>query len=148
MVRVQAGLAGAVPPERRVPCFFDPRHGPSSADVLWTDPGRGSRTLPACADDIARLAAGERPLARLVDYAGLRVPYWEAGAAFAPYGAGYFGSGGVGASHQALAVFGAGERDRDGRIAFGGGKFGTGPAGAFGIKGDPDGSGSGSHTAG
>ena len=39
VVRVQAGLAGAVPPERRVPCFFDPRHGPSSADVLWIRSG-------------------------------------------------------------------------------------------------------------
>ena len=26
-------LAGRTPPERRAPCFFDPRHGPSSRDV-------------------------------------------------------------------------------------------------------------------
>ena len=28
-------LAGRTPPERRAPCFFDPRHGPSARDVSW-----------------------------------------------------------------------------------------------------------------
>ena len=32
-------LAGRTPPERRAPCFFDPRHGPSSRDVSWCPPG-------------------------------------------------------------------------------------------------------------
>ena len=31
-------LAGRTPPERRPPCFFDPRHGPSTRDVMWARP--------------------------------------------------------------------------------------------------------------
>ncbi|WP_142192961.1 hypothetical protein, partial [Streptomyces calvus] len=30
-------------PERRPPCFFDPRHGPSVADETWTPPGGAQR---------------------------------------------------------------------------------------------------------
>ncbi|MEJ1105687.1 MULTISPECIES: hypothetical protein [unclassified Kribbella] len=77
-------------PERRLPCFFNPQHGPSDADVLWTEPGRGTRELPACADDIARINAGDEPLIRHVNLSGHRVPYWAAGSTFAPYGLGYF----------------------------------------------------------
>ncbi len=94
IVCVRARLAGQPVPERRVPCFFNPQHGPSVADVVWTSPRRGSRTVPACAQDAARARAGEQPEMRTVEYGGRRVPYWEAGQAWAPYGAGYFASGG------------------------------------------------------
>ena len=36
---VDARLAGQPLPERRPPCFVDPRHGPSVADVVWAPPG-------------------------------------------------------------------------------------------------------------
>src|SRR3954452_13174132 len=35
MTSAKALLSGEQPPERRPPCFFDPRHGPSSRDVEW-----------------------------------------------------------------------------------------------------------------
>ena len=90
LLRLNAVLAGQRAPERRVPCFFNPQHGPSQTDVVWTEPGWGTRTLPACAQDAARIRAGDGPLIRQVDYGGHRVPYWVAGPVFAPYGLGYF----------------------------------------------------------
>ena len=55
------------PPELRPPCFFNPQHGPSAGDVRYTVPGgRGTRTVPACAQDAARVGAGERPEIRKV----------------------------------------------------------------------------------
>ncbi|TCC56141.1 hypothetical protein E0H73_33840 [Kribbella pittospori] len=100
---VRARLAGEPVPERRVPCIFDPRHGPSTTDVLWNQSDQGR--LPACADDAARLEAGDQPLIRDVEYTGLRMPYWQVGAAFAPYATGYFGSDAAGAGQQALTLF-------------------------------------------
>ncbi len=87
---VQARVAGRPLPERRVPCFFNPQHGPSVIDVTFTPPGRGTRKVPACAQDAARIKAGEKPEIREVEIGGRRVPYFEAGAAFAPYAEGYF----------------------------------------------------------
>lgn len=104
IVCVQARVAGQPVPERRVPCFFNPQHGPSTTDVLWTQSGHGTRKVPACAQDAARLKAGEEPEVRYVQLQYRRVPYWEAGAAVAPYGAGYFASG-AGSSYIALATF-------------------------------------------
>jgi hypothetical protein len=87
---VQARVAGRPIPELRVPCFFNPQHGPSLIDVQFTPPGRGTRKVPACAMDAARLKAGEKPEIREVEIGGRRVPYFEAGAAYFPYGEGYF----------------------------------------------------------
>lgn len=59
-------------------------------DVLWTAPGHGStRTVPACAQDASRVANGEQPEIRTVRYGSRVMPYWEAGAAFLPYGENY-----------------------------------------------------------
>jgi len=90
---VQARVAGRPLPEHRVPCFFNPQHGPSARDVLWTQPGRGTRTVPACAQDAARIQAHELPEVRKVRIGGRAVPYWEAGAAYLPYAQGYFVAG-------------------------------------------------------
>jgi hypothetical protein len=87
---VQARVAGRPLPELRVPCFFNPQHGPSVIDVDFTPRGRGTRRVPACAMDAARLKAGEKPEIREVEIGGRRVPYFEAGAAYFPYGEGYF----------------------------------------------------------
>lgn len=86
---VLARAEGAPLPAYRVPCFFDPRHGPASTEVLWTAPGRGTRKVPACAQDAARLAQGERPDPTMVRINGQEVPYWAAGGLHQPYENGY-----------------------------------------------------------
>lgn len=78
-------------PERRVPCFFDPRHGPSVTDATWTPPGGAPREVPVCAADATRLADGRDPVMREVDTASGRRPYWDAGPAYGPWAGGYFG---------------------------------------------------------
>ncbi|MER5309048.1 hypothetical protein ABT034_14810 [Streptomyces sp. NPDC002773] len=80
-------------PERRAPCFFDPRHGPSTEDRTWTPAGGAARQVPVCAADASRLDDGLDPMARTVDADGVRRPYWEAGPAYGPWAGGYFGGG-------------------------------------------------------
>ncbi|BFV57146.1 hypothetical protein KCMC57_up22500 [Kitasatospora sp. CMC57] len=80
-------------PDRRPPCFFDPRHGPSSKDADWAPAGGVRRTVPVCAADAAKLAAGEEPEARTVQTEHGREPYWNAGPAYSPWAGGYFGGG-------------------------------------------------------
>ncbi len=87
---VHARIAGAHLPQLRTPCFFNPQHGPSTTDVEWTTSRYGTRTVPACAQDAARVAAHQRPEVRTVTIGARTVPYWEAGAAFLPYSRGYF----------------------------------------------------------
>ena len=87
---VRARLAGEPLPQRRVPCFFNPQHGPSVRDVVYTPRRRGTRTVPACAQDAARVEAGQEPDFLMVTVGERRVPYWDAGRADQPYGVGYF----------------------------------------------------------
>ncbi|MGY0491577.1 hypothetical protein [Streptomyces sp. WG-D5] len=85
---------GRALPERRSPCFFDPRHGPSVEDAEWTPEGGAPRQVPVCAADATRLKDGDRPLVRTVDAgAGERRPYYDAGPAYGPWAGGYFGGG-------------------------------------------------------
>jgi hypothetical protein len=92
LATLEARQEGRPLPERRPPCFFDPRHGPSVEDRRWTPAGSASeRTVPVCAADAARLDDGEEPLARKVDTAEGRRPYWEAGPVYGPWAYGYFG---------------------------------------------------------
>ncbi|MEW1611065.1 MULTISPECIES: hypothetical protein [unclassified Streptomyces] len=91
---LEARRTGKALPARRPPCFFDPRHGPSVADVLWTPSGGASREVPVCGADEVRLSQGEDPMSRTVDAGdGNRRPYWEAGPAYGPWAGGYFGGG-------------------------------------------------------
>jgi len=92
MACVQARVAGKPLPERRPPCFFNPQHGPSVTDVLWAPPGGIERDVPACALDAERVRAGADPDSRQVLVGPQRVPYWQAGPAFSPWAAGYFGA--------------------------------------------------------
>ncbi|MFJ8697126.1 hypothetical protein [Streptomyces roseolilacinus] len=78
-------------PERRAPCFFDPRHGPSVADVPWAPHGGIPRDVPVCAADEARVRAGQDPAARQVATEWGPRPYWEAGPAYGPWAGGYYG---------------------------------------------------------
>jgi hypothetical protein len=93
MEAAKAEMAGRSAPERRAPCFFDPRHGPSVTDVEWAPPGGQPRPVPACAADAVRIRDGEDPNARRVPVNGEMVPYWQAGAAFGPWAGGFFGGG-------------------------------------------------------
>jgi len=79
-------------PDRRPPCFFDPRHGPSTQDADWAPSGGAQRTVPVCAADAVRLASGQEPDIRTVQTEHGRQPYWNAGPAYSPWAGGYFGS--------------------------------------------------------
>lgn len=92
MACVRARVAREPLPQRRPPCFFDPRHGLSAADVSWTPPGGTPREVPACALDIERVRAGAEPDIRKVMVGSQRVPYWQGGRAYQPYAMGYFGT--------------------------------------------------------
>ena len=83
-------------PDRRPPCFFDPRHGPSVQDTDWAPGGGAARTVPVCAADAARLAAGQDPDIRTVPTEHGPQPYWNAGPAYGPWAGGYFGGYGGG----------------------------------------------------
>jgi hypothetical protein len=94
MATAKALLEGRQPPERRPPCFFDPRHGPSDRDVEWAPPGGAPRQVPACEADAQRVERGLEPATREVSYRGERYPYWGAPGPFSPYAGGYFGAWG------------------------------------------------------
>ena len=91
----RARLAGKQPPERRPPCFFDPRHGPSVRDVVWTPPGGTPRPVPVCAADAVSLEEGNQPHARRVRVGDEDVPYWNAPSYYGPWAGGYFAPFGI-----------------------------------------------------
>ncbi|RKS75606.1 hypothetical protein CLV35_2080 [Motilibacter peucedani] len=133
---VRARLAGKPVPERRPPCFFNPRHGPSVADVAWAPAGGTERTVPACAADAERLAQGGEPDLRQVAVGSRYVPYYEA-PAYAGYFGGYYGGWGGGGFLNGLVL---------GELLGGGlgGGWGYGaPIGYGGGYGDSDGGDSG-----
>jgi hypothetical protein len=86
---VTARIEGTPAPQLRTPCFFDPRHGPAHIEVLWNVPREGTRKVPACAQDAARLAAGAEPELTTIRVDGRDVPYWAAGGLHGPYEKGY-----------------------------------------------------------
>jgi hypothetical protein len=93
MTSARARLEGREPPERRLPCFFDPRHGPSDRDVEWAPYGGEPRMVPACEADAQRVERGDDPEAREVTVGGQRMPYWAAGPMYAPFMGGFYGAG-------------------------------------------------------
>ena len=135
MEAAKAEMAGQPAPERRPPCFFDPRHGPSVTDVEWAPPGGQPRAVPACAADAVRIQDGDEPDARQVTMHGERVPYWQAGPALAPWAGGFFGGGllpGLFAGSLLGGAFTAPEayaEDMGDFGDFGGGDFGGGDFG-------------------
>jgi uncharacterized membrane protein YgcG len=135
---VQARVAGTPLPEHRVPCFFNPQHGPSVVNVTWNQPGRGTRSVPACAQDAARVADHEPPEIRRVPMGSRKVPYWEAGTAYQPYAEGYFAGAAVMMwAFQPPPVWGGGGASGsfDGGGSGGGGFDGSGGDGGGGGDG-------------
>ncbi|MFD3658866.1 hypothetical protein [Streptomyces sp. NPDC058620] len=57
-----ARAAGDLLPTRRPPCFFDPRHGPSTAAVRWSPPEGAPRLVDVCAADAIRIQEGHAPI--------------------------------------------------------------------------------------
>jgi hypothetical protein len=143
MASAKARLEGREPPERRLPCFFDPRHGPSVRDIEWTPPGGSPRLVPACAADALRVEEGEEPATRQVLVGGQPRPYYDAGPAYGPWAGGFFGGvgggllpglligsmlgGGLGFGYPDEAH--AGDHGDWGGGDFGGGDFGGGDFG-------------------
>ncbi|GAB2861487.1 hypothetical protein [Nocardioides pacificus] len=122
---VRARVAGEALPTRRPPCFFDPRHGLSVADVSFVPPDGMARDVPACALDVERVRAGAEPDTRKVMVGAQRVPYWQGGRAYEPYAMGYFGAFG-----PMTWMFMGGMMFGDlGGGDFGGGDFGGGDSG-------------------
>jgi hypothetical protein len=137
MASAKARLRGEAPPERRAPCFFDPRHGPSVEDVEWAPQGGAPRMVPACAADAQRVREGLEPRSRQVMVDGTPMPYWSAPGWFAPWAGGYFGLGGSGfftglLLGQALGGWGAWDGWGDSAGGFGDGDVGGGDFGDFG----------------
>lgn len=60
LATAQALFAGTAPPPRRSPCFVDPAHGRSVADVSWAPPGGTLRPVPVCRACYDRLTGGGR----------------------------------------------------------------------------------------
>jgi hypothetical protein len=87
----RARLAGKEPPQRRAPCFFDPRHGPSVRDVSWAPHGGTTRPVPACAADAIAIEEGHQPRGRQVHVGDQQVAYWNAPAYYGPWAGGFFG---------------------------------------------------------
>jgi hypothetical protein len=138
MSAAKAELAGGHAPERRPPCFFDPRHGPSVAEVEWAPAGGLPRTVPVCAADLTRLNDGIEPDARQVPVNGQMVPYWQAGPAYMPWAGGFFGGGllpGLFIGSMlggGLGMFGGAAAEDAFASDFGGGDFGDFGGGDFG----------------
>ncbi|WP_028661190.1 membrane protein [Nocardioides insulae] len=137
---VRARVAGRELPVRRPPCFFDPRHGLSVADVEWAPPGGVPRDVPACALDAERVAAGAEPDTRQVMVGSKRVPYYEGGRAFEPYAAGYFATYAamnwmmMGLMMGSLGAFDGSDASGElggGDYGDGGGDYGGGDGGGF-----------------
>jgi hypothetical protein len=87
MAVAEAAVEGRPAPARRDPCFFDPRHGPSTRDVLWAPPNGSPRKVPACEADAQRVERGLEPQTREISYGGQMMPYYYA----PPMFGGYFG---------------------------------------------------------
>ncbi|MES9543264.1 hypothetical protein [Actinomadura sp. NPDC000600] len=79
MTATRARLAGEQVPER-APCFFDPEHGPSVQNVVWTPSGGTARSVPACAADAEAVLSGAALDAPMVPKRGGRRPSRGAGA--------------------------------------------------------------------
>ncbi|MDQ4095928.1 MAG: hypothetical protein M3174_06980 [Actinomycetota bacterium] len=125
LASARARLAGDEPPERRPPCFFDPRHGPSARDVEWAPPGGAPRTVPACAGDAVRVESGEDPQTRQVMVGGEQTDFYNAPYYFSPWFGGYFGGFGMSMMNGMLI----------GSMLGGFGPFGMGGFGYYGDGG-------------
>jgi hypothetical protein len=133
MACAEARLEGRPVPERRPPCFFDPRHGPSTRDVEWAPPGGAPRAVPACEACAVAVDEGREPATREVMTNGRLVPYYAAPAYFSPWAGGFFSPFGGGGFLSGLFL---GELLGGGFGGFGGGWGSQGGWGGYDSPGD------------
>jgi hypothetical protein len=96
MTVARARFEGGDLPQRRPPCFFDTRHGPSVDDVGWMPQGGPPRPVPACESCMWSIANGVEPPARQVTSGGRKMPFYDAPPHFESWFAGYFGGAAAG----------------------------------------------------
>jgi hypothetical protein len=96
MTLARARFEGREIPQRRPPCFFDTRHGPSVDDVGWMPKGGPPRPVPACESCMRNIANGVEPAARQVVAGGRKMPFYDAPPHFESWFAGYFGGAAAG----------------------------------------------------
>jgi hypothetical protein len=104
MASTRAVLEGKPLPERRPPCFFDPRHGPSVEDVTWAPPGGAPREVPACSTDAYKIRNGIEPDTRQVLVDDRPVPFYRAPAYYGPWYGGFFSPFGGGGFLSGLLI--------------------------------------------
>jgi uncharacterized membrane protein YgcG len=90
---LEALRAGQPMPEPTPPCFFDPRHGPSTTSTDWTPEQGAERSVQVCAGCAARVAADQEPDIRMVTVRDRPRPYWTLGEELASYIDGYWSQG-------------------------------------------------------
>ncbi|MEU8227682.1 hypothetical protein [Kribbella sp. NPDC048915] len=93
LVCLEAVRAGQPIPEPTAPCFFDPRHGPSTAQVRWKPERGAEREVDVCAACKQRDEAGAEPAIRMVKGFQLERPYWEYAEDLSAYVNGYWSRG-------------------------------------------------------
>ncbi|MCD4533937.1 hypothetical protein LRP67_07575 [Nocardioides sp. cx-169] len=79
---VLARRDGTPLPERLPPCFFNPQHGPSVAELAWAPPGGVKRAVPMCREDLNRIEHSQLPVMRVVRVADQYLPWFAAGSAY------------------------------------------------------------------
>jgi len=94
MEAAEALIGGREPPEKPtsdapLACFFDPTHRPGT-EVVAISTAAGDKEVRVCPDDAAKLKRGEKPIPRMINVHGERVP-----AAKAPRSHGGLGMGGI-----------------------------------------------------
>jgi len=90
LVAIDALTHGRPVPEQTAPCFFDPRHGPSVAEVPFTPEGGAERPVGVCAHCRDELAAGRVPPTRTIRIGDVVRPYWGWDRYTRPYVNGYW----------------------------------------------------------
>ncbi|MGW7681831.1 hypothetical protein ACWGID_13885 [Kribbella sp. NPDC054772] len=93
MVCLEAVRSGRPIPEPTAPCFFDPRHGPSTDQIESKPKDGAARAVDVCAACKQRDEAGEQPQIRMVKGWQISSPYWEHGEDLAAYVDGYWSRG-------------------------------------------------------
>lgn len=90
LVALEASSKGLPVPEPTAPCFFDPRHGPSTGSRAFAPQAGPEGRFTACASCSAKIDSGGTPEVRRIIWDGVPGPYWDAGAAGEAYVTGYW----------------------------------------------------------
>lgn len=93
LVCLEALRNGRPVPEPTPPCFFDPRHGPSTGAADWAPEGGATRRVEVCAECATRVAAKREPDIRMVTVRDHDRPYWMLGEELNAYIEGYWRHG-------------------------------------------------------